>query len=175
MTRVAAGFAVRIVRAALVVGADDACSSSVEAFFGRPLVAFLGGEGLSSGSKLASSSSGLVFRFAARVLALAAGADFALTAAVMILVVLTVPPVALAAALARVMRLGGEFMVQLARRFGDGVQDCCVESRTCTGSIGGQIREVGIVGLMITARRLAMLWLLVARGLTDGRLMSIVK
>lgn len=123
MTRVAVGFAVRVVRVALVVGADDAGSSSVEVFFGRPLVAFLGGEGLSSGSRSTSSSSGLVFRFAVRVLALAAGADFALTAAVMILVVLTAPPVALAAALARVMRLGGESMVWLARSSGDGVQD----------------------------------------------------
>jgi hypothetical protein len=123
VTRAAAGFAVRVVRAALVVGADDAGSSSVEDFFGRPLVAFLGGEGLSSGSRSASSSSDLVFRFAALVLALAAGADFALADAVMILVVLTVPPVALAAALARVMRLGGESMVWLAGSSGYGVQD----------------------------------------------------
>jgi hypothetical protein len=56
-------------------------------------------------------SSDLVFLLPVVLLAVRDGVDFAFAAAVTILVGFTVGAVALAAALARVMRFGGEFIV----------------------------------------------------------------
>lgn len=109
----------RAVRAVTVGAAVEDDSSGSAAFLGRPRAALLvAGTSLCSCS---SSSSALVFRLAAVLFVLAVAVDFALAAAVTILVDAMAGSVAFAAARDRVIRLGGESMIL----------DLCAGVRAC--------------------------------------------
>ena len=107
------GFAVAVVvvvEAAAAVCREDWPEPA--SFRGRPLVVLrVAVTSPWANSSSSSESSALALRLAAVLFVLAVGVDLALAAAVTILVVLTAGSLALAAALARVLRFGGDSIV----------------------------------------------------------------